>query len=112
MKKVTMYTTDTCPYCRSAKEFLKANDIHFTEKNASRDMEAQREMAQKNLRGVPSFVIGDEVVVGLNKDKILAAVDHRLVTCGNCGSKMRVPVNKGTVKVTCPKCGHVFDWSP
>lgn len=55
---------------------------------------------------MPSFLIGDEMVVGLNKARILELVDHRLVACPQCGAKMRVPTNKGSLTVTCPKCKH------
>jgi len=112
LKKVIMYTTQTCPYCKSAKEFLKEKNISYTEKNASTDPQAQREMAGLNLRGVPSFLIGDEVVIGLDKDKILKLVDHRLVECPNCNAKLRLPNNKGKIKATCPKCGMGFEWKP
>lgn len=105
-----MYTTDTCPYCSQAKAFLKENNIHFQEKNASRDPAAQQEMARRNLRGVPSFIIGDEVVVGLDKEKLLRLVDHRLVSCPNCGSRLRLPTGKGKIKATCPKCNTSFEW--
>ena len=110
MKKVVLYTTDTCPYCTQAKAFLREEGIHYQEKNASKDPAAQQEMASRNLRGVPSFLIGDEVVVGLDKEKVLRLVDHRLGTCPNCQSKLRLPVGKGKIRATCPKCGTSFDW--
>jgi glutaredoxin len=112
MKKVIMYTTQTCPYCRSAKDFLKENKISYTEKNASVDPQAQKEMANLNLRGVPSFLIGEDVVVGLDKEKILNLVDHRMVECPGCKAKLRLPNKKGKVKATCPKCGTDFNWEP
>jgi len=36
-------------------------------------MEARKLMMKNKLMGVPSFLIGDEAVVGLNKEKLLAA---------------------------------------
>lgn len=31
--------------------------------------------------------------------------DHRYFTCKNCGTICRVPVGKGNIVITCPKCG-------
>ena len=71
-------------------------------------MEARNEMIRRNISGVPTFLIGDDVVVGLDKAKILELVDHRLISCEKCQSRMRVPTKKGTIQVTCPKCKHEF----
>lgn len=91
-----------------AKEFLSQNRIHFVEKDINVDAEARNELTRRNISGVPSFLIGEDMVVGLDKAKILELVDHRVIECEKCHTKMRVPLNKGTLKVTCPKCEHVF----
>ena len=31
--------------------------------------------------------------------------EHRYFTCKNCGTICRVPVGKGKIIITCPKCG-------
>lgn len=31
--------------------------------------------------------------------------EHKYFTCQHCGTICRVPVGKGTVVITCPKCG-------
>ena len=95
-----------------AKEFLSQNRIHFVEKDINLDAEARGELARRNISGVPTFLIGDDVVVGLDKAKILELVDHRLVACEKCHTKLRVPTKKGALDVTCPKCKHVFRWKP
>jgi glutaredoxin 3 len=69
-------------------------------------------LARRNIRGVPAFFIGEDVVVGFDKAKILALVDHRVMECEQCHAKLRVPIDKGSLKVTCPQCKHVFDWTP
>jgi len=103
-----MFTNQTWPYCSKAKEFLSQNKIHFEEKNISIDPQARLELQRRNISGVPAFIIGEDEVVGLDKEKILKLVDHRVIQCEKCAKKMRVPINKGTIEVTCPKCGHVF----
>lgn len=37
MKKVTVYTTTTCPYCVMLKNFLREQGIPFTEVNVQLD---------------------------------------------------------------------------
>ena len=93
-----------------AKEFLSLHKIHFIEKDINVDDQARSELIRRNISGVPTFLVGDDVVVGLDKAKILKLVDHRLVECEKCHTKMRVPINKGTLTVTCPKCAHSFDY--
>lgn len=104
MKDVTVITTNTCPYCKMAKDFLRQNKIHFVEKDANTDPQARQEMANRRIAGVPAFIIGNDVVVGLDKTKILQLVDHRLVNCPNCNTAIRVPTNAGKIRAKCPKC--------
>lgn len=89
-----------------AKEFLSKNNIHYVEKNISLDHEAMQELQSRNIQGVPAFLIGEDMVVGLDQQKILKLVDHRVMKCQNCSQKLRVPVNKGKIDITCPKCSH------
>jgi glutaredoxin len=105
MKDVTVLTTNTCPYCKMAKDFLTQNKIHFVEKDVNADPQARYEMTSRNITGVPAFIIGNDVVVGLDKAKVLALVDHRLVQCPKCHTSVRVPTKEGKVSARCPKCG-------
>lgn len=75
-------------------------------KDVNEDVEARNEMVRRNIYGVPTFIIGDDVVVGLDKQKILQLVDHRLVACPSCQKKLRVPTDKPGAKMKCPSCGH------
>ena len=40
MSKVTVYTSNTCPYCTMAKDYLKEREVDFEEKNVQTDKEA------------------------------------------------------------------------
>jgi glutaredoxin len=55
-----------------AKEFLSQNNISFEEKNISTDKNAMQELQKRNIRSVPTFLVGEETVVGFNKEKILS----------------------------------------
>ncbi len=94
-----------------AKEFLSRSNIHFKERNIHEDPAAMRELQQRNISGVPTFFIGSDVVIGLDKERVLKLVDHRLVQCESCGQNLRVPTGKGNIQVTCPKCSHKFSVS-
>lgn len=72
MKSITMFTNNTWPYCTVAKEFLSQNNIPFKERNISTDEDAMMELQRRNIRSVPTFLVGNQTVVGFNKAKILS----------------------------------------
>ena len=70
-KKVSIYTTPTCMYCKAAKEFFKENNISYEEYDVASDAEKREEMIQKSGQmSVPVIFVGDEMVIGFNKDKL------------------------------------------
>ena len=76
-KKVVIYSTPTCPYCKRAKDYLSRKGIPYTDINVAEDREKAKEMIQKSGQmGVPVISIDDnEVVVGFNQsllDKLLS----------------------------------------
>jgi glutaredoxin-like YruB-family protein len=71
VKKVTIYSTPTCPYCKRAKDYLTQKGIPFTDYNVAEDREKAKEMIQKSKQmGVPVIVVGDDVIVGFNQAKL------------------------------------------
>lgn len=87
-----------------AKEFLSENKIHYVAKDVNTDPEARNEMTKHKITGVPAFLIGDDIVVGLDKGKILSLVDHRVMECPSCHKKVRVPTDKSGAVIKCPNC--------
>ena len=75
-KKVVIYSTPTCPYCKRAKEYLSQKGISYTDIDVAQDREKAREMAEKSGQmSVPVIIIDGEIVVGFNQvqlDKLLA----------------------------------------
>lgn len=53
-----------------AKEYLLQKGIPYEEKNVDVDYEARNEMIKRGIRAVPSFLIGGEVIVGLDRTRI------------------------------------------
>ncbi|MEA2701398.1 MAG: hypothetical protein QOE22_107 [Candidatus Parcubacteria bacterium] len=74
-KTVTIYSTPTCHFCQLAKEFLTQNNVAYTEHNVASDLERRQEMIEKSGQmGVPVIVVGDELIVGFDKEKLATAV--------------------------------------
>lgn len=75
MPKVTVYSTPTCPYCKQAKEYLKQNNIAYTEIDVATDAKAAEAMIKKSGQmGVPVIAIDDKVIVGFDKAELAAAL--------------------------------------
>jgi len=75
MKNITIYTTPSCHFCHMAKDFFTENNIPFTEKDASTDMEARKEAISKSGQmGVPVIDIEGTIIVGFNQPLIRQAL--------------------------------------
>lgn len=80
MKKVAIYSTPTCTYCRMAKGFFEEHGITYDEYNAAVDAVRRQEAVDKSgQRGVPVITITDEagqeqVIVGFDKDALTTAL--------------------------------------
>ena len=70
MSQTTIYTSNTCPHCITAKEYLKEKGVEYIEKNVQTDPEARKELIKKGYMGVPVIIIGEEEISGFNKDKV------------------------------------------
>jgi glutaredoxin 3 len=71
MKKVAIYTTPTCGYCRMAKEFFKQNNIAYSEYDVAADADKRNEMMEMTGQmGVPVITIDDNIIVGFNQSKL------------------------------------------
>ncbi|NCB12999.1 MAG: NrdH-redoxin, partial [Erysipelotrichia bacterium] len=68
-------STPTFVYFVTLKEFFKEKGIEFEEVDVSLNEEAAREMIMKTGQmGVPVVEIGEEVIVGFDRDKINQAL--------------------------------------
>jgi len=69
--KVIVYSTESCPWCHKAKDFLKKNNIEFEDINVGKDQEKAKEMVEKSGQmGVPVIEIDGEIVIGFDESKI------------------------------------------
>ena len=70
-KEVIIYSTPTCHFCQTTKDFLKENNIAFTDYDVSTDQEKRQEMIEKSGQmGVPVIFIGEEMIIGYDEDKL------------------------------------------
>ncbi len=70
-KTVAIYSTPTCHFCQMSKEFFAENNIQYTNYDVSKDLERRQEMFSiTNQMGVPVIVIGNDVVIGFDKEKL------------------------------------------
>lgn len=68
---VRVFTTPTCVYCATLKDYLKKHNIEFQEVDVAKDVEARREMIEKSGQmGVPVTEIDGQIVVGFDKARI------------------------------------------
>lgn len=62
---ITVYTIDTCPYCRAAKALFGKMGIEFTEINLTSDPERKARLKEKhNWRTVPMILVGERFIGG------------------------------------------------
>lgn len=67
MSIVTLYTTDTCPYCRNAKALLARKGIETREINVQFEQGKFQEMiARSGRRSVPQIFIGEHHIGGFD----------------------------------------------
>ncbi len=70
-KKVSIYTTPSCMYCRAAKDFFKEHGVAYDEFDVATSAEKREEMIQKSGQmGVPVIFVDNDMVVGFNKEKL------------------------------------------
>lgn len=68
---VKVFSTPTCPYCVTLKEFFKEHNVAFEDIDVSQDEKAKDEMVEKSGQmGVPVVDINGEIVIGFDKEKI------------------------------------------
>jgi alkyl hydroperoxide reductase subunit F len=71
MRKVTVFSTKNCPYCRMAKAFLDKHDVPYESVDVGEDTDAAEKMIElSGQRGVPVITVDDEVIVGFDSQKL------------------------------------------
>ncbi len=80
MKKITVYTTNTCGYCGMVKKWLDSKGVKYNVVNLDEQPEKQKEIYEKSgALTVPVTLVEhedstEEVVIGFNLSKLAALV--------------------------------------
>lgn len=75
MKKVSMYTLSTCPWCRKTKKFFQERKIPFEYVDYDLAGEEEQEKIAREMMNYTGHIafpfvrIGDEVIIGYNPEK-------------------------------------------
>lgn len=68
---VEVYSTQTCPYCVMAKQYLKSKKVAFKDIDVSRDgAAAQRMVSETGQTGVPQLHINGQWIIGFDRHAI------------------------------------------
>ena len=75
-QEVIMYTTTWCPSCKMAKRYLNAHDIPYQEIDIEvvPGAAAQVQAWARGYKTVPTFRIGDSVVVDWDQGEVVTAL--------------------------------------
>jgi len=70
-KSVTLYTTPTCPWCTTVKNYLRKNGVRYSEVDVAADQSAAQSMVSKSgQQGVPQTEIDGQMVIGFDQTKL------------------------------------------
>lgn len=76
MKKVAIYTTPTCVYCKMAKDLFQKHHIEYAEYNVAQDAEKRNELIERTGQmGVPVITVDNEVIIGFDEERIRLLLD-------------------------------------
>jgi len=79
--RVKMFTLSTCHHCKTAKKFLADCGVEFDFTDVDKLAGSEREAILAEVRRLnpecsfPTIVIGDQVIVGNNEEKIRKALE-------------------------------------
>ncbi|WP_093672163.1 glutaredoxin family protein [Sporolactobacillus nakayamae] len=75
MNEITVYTTNTCPYCHMVKNFLKQQGLSFKEINVQEDQIAGQHLVETTGQmGVPQTNVNGQWVLGFDPNRIMSFV--------------------------------------
>ncbi|WP_413698614.1 glutaredoxin family protein [Psychromonas sp. KJ10-10] len=65
MKRITLYSTNQCPHCETAKRYLESQKISFRLINV-KSPAGQKEFAKTGFRAVPILKVGEDYLNGFS----------------------------------------------
>jgi glutaredoxin 3 len=73
---ITVFTTNTCAYCKMVKQYLTLKGKEFTEVNLHDNPEIHQQLIEKTgVMTVPITQVGeDNFIIGFNREKLAAVI--------------------------------------
>lgn len=65
-KRVVMYSTQRCGYCKKARKYFKKQNIRFVEYDIDRSKSARARYNKLGAKGVPVILVGKKRMNGFN----------------------------------------------
>ena len=73
--RVVLYSQPGCAPCFAARSFLTSRKIAFEYKDVQADPQAFRELMDLGSRSTPTLLVGSEVMIGFEPDKLSAMLE-------------------------------------
>jgi glutaredoxin 3 len=110
--EVTVYTTQTCPYCKMAKDYLSQHGVPYVERDVAADPAAAAEAVRiSRQQGVPIIAADGQVVVGFDRpglDRLIQAVKANRPSLGLAvADASKIAMKQGQVPVFGAYVGRV-----
>lgn len=71
-KKIEIFSSPTCHFCKDLKAFLDEKNIEYIDYDVSANEEYRNQLVERSQQlGVPVTFIGDEMIIGFDKPKIM-----------------------------------------
>lgn len=79
--KVIIYSASWCAFCHTAKAYLNSLKVPFKEIDVDNDHSAAQDLVRKTgMSAVPVIEIGDETIIGFDRQRIdLALRTNKLI---------------------------------
>lgn len=74
-KKVEIFITDWCPYCRQLESFLKSKKIAYERYDIEKNFAGKKKYKSLGGESVPLVLIGSKVIKGFDPDAIQAELE-------------------------------------
>lgn len=73
-QQVILFGNSTCHYCQSARDYLRARGIAFSDRNIDESQEAASQFKELNGNAVPLIIVGSEKIVGFHEQELTAMI--------------------------------------
>lgn len=75
MKKIKIYSSPTCIFCKMVKDFFEEKGVEYEDIDVTKDMKARALAIEKSgQKGVPVLDIEGKIITGFDEEEICAVL--------------------------------------